>query len=138
MLTSFFEDCINVYINLFVCTIQINERLHIIEQVDTRGGDNMCRSCRHESAVAATQRTGRELGMFFRRLTNRRIAREFNRAVRFRDARFIERLLGRRCRVIRFFFCDGFSCVVIRCVSGRFASNVTTVEICVRDERFFI
>jgi len=89
---------------------------------------------RHESAVAATQRTGRELGHFFRKLTNRRIAREFNRAVRFRDARFIDRLLGRHCRVVRFFFCDGFSCVVIRCFSR---GTFTTVEICVRHERFF-
>ena len=91
---------------------------------------------RQESAVAATQRAGRELGSFFRKLTNRRVAREFNRAVRCRDARFIEQLLGRHCRVVRFFCCNGFSCVTIRCVFGRFASNVTTVEICVRNERF--
>jgi hypothetical protein len=94
-----------------------------------------CHRChRNESAVAATQRAGRELGHFFRKLRNRRIAREFNRAVRFRDARFIDRLLGRHCRVVRFFFCDGFSCVTIRC---SFGSNFTTVEICVRNERFF-
>ncbi len=88
-----------------------------------------------EPATVATQRSGRVLGRFFEKLRHRRIAERFNWAVRCHNAREIERLLGRHCRVECFFRCGCKSCVRIRCCFGRWGSNETTITICVEDFR---
>lgn len=92
------------------------------------------RSCgrRQDPAVNAMQDAGKELSDIFKQLKDENVAAQFVRAIRCRDARAVQMLLGCDCRVVDFFCTRDQDCVRISCAFGRYNDVTTTFDICVR------
>ncbi|MFX3633265.1 MAG: hypothetical protein ACE3L7_15375 [Candidatus Pristimantibacillus sp.] len=87
---------------------------------------------RKDSAVDAVQDAGKELSQLFGQLKDEDTAEKLVRAIRCRDARTIQRIIGCDCRVVHF-FCTSFSdCVKICCVFGKCHDVTISFDICIK------
>ncbi|MBB3112687.1 hypothetical protein FHS18_004788 [Paenibacillus phyllosphaerae] len=86
---------------------------------------------RQDNAVLGIQEAGRELGEFFGSLEDPDTAARLVRAIRCKQKRVVEDLLGPDCQVVCFFNQGRYSCVRITCVFGTCCDVRITFDICV-------
>lgn len=84
-----------------------------------------------DSAVEGVQQAGRVLSDTFKELERRCKARRIVAAIRHCDARAVNSVLDRHCRVQCFFRRPGYDCVKI-CCSFNGGATVVSFDICVR------
>lgn len=92
------------------------------------------KSCgrKEDPAVESMQEAGKELSDIFKQLKDRQTAAKLVRAIRCRDAKAVQSLLGCDCRVINFFCTHDKDCVRICCQFGRYNDVTVTFDICVK------
>ncbi|MCQ6562478.1 hypothetical protein [Paenibacillus mendelii] len=93
-------------------------------------------SCKErcDEAVEAVQEAGADLSDLFGQLKHRMAAKELVRAIRCKNRRLVEHLIGFNCNVVRFFDQDRQSCVRISCTFGDCCDVRITFDICVSNE----
>ncbi|MCA0756424.1 hypothetical protein KP806_15325 [Paenibacillus sp. N4] len=97
------------------------------------GGDRN-RSCgkKQDPAVEGVQEAGKVLGDFFKKLKCEDNAETLVKAIRCRNEKAIECLLGCNCKVVCFFSTRDKDCVRICCSFGRWNDVTVTFDICIR------
>ncbi|BBH22762.1 hypothetical protein Back11_41070 [Paenibacillus baekrokdamisoli] len=84
-----------------------------------------------DQAVEAMQEAGADLCDLFCQLKNANVAAKLVRAIRCRNRRGVEALIGTNCNVVTFFHQGNNSCVRISCVFGECCNVRITFDICV-------
>lgn len=87
---------------------------------------------RKDSAVDAVQDAGKELSQLFSHLKDEDTAEKLVRAIRCRDARTIQKIIGCDCKVVHFFCTRTSDCVKICCVFGRSHDVTVSFDICIK------
>ncbi|MFF2483159.1 hypothetical protein [Paenibacillus sp. NPDC058071] len=89
--------------------------------------------CDHKDrAVEAVQDAGKELSELFGQLKCEETAERLVRAIRCRDARTIQKIIGCDCRVVHFFCTHNSDCVKICCFFGRRGEVSVSFDICIK------
>ncbi|MFC5651365.1 hypothetical protein ACFPYJ_20070 [Paenibacillus solisilvae] len=95
-----------------------------------RISNNSC--CKQkDQAVDAMQEAGADLSDLFCQLKNERVAAKLVRAIRCKNRKGVDELIGSNCNVVAFFNQGNFSCVRISCVFGDCCNVRITFDICV-------
>ncbi|HTG67964.1 MAG TPA: hypothetical protein VL921_01800 [Candidatus Udaeobacter sp.] len=94
--------------------------------------DHKSRCRKEDPSVESMQEAGKELSDIFKQLKDRQTAAKLVRAIRCRDARAVQSLLGCDCRVVNFFCTRDKDCVRICCQFGKFNDVTVTFDICVK------
>lgn len=89
---------------------------------------------KRDNAVEGIQEAGDDLCDFFCSLKNRQVAAKLVRAIRCKNRKVIEDLIGNNCNVVCFFNQGRLSCVRISCVFGECCDVRITFDICVSNE----
>ena len=97
------------------------------------GGVSSGHSCcnRRDGAVEGIQEAGADLSDLFCQLKNPVVAAKLVRAIRCRNRKVIEELIGANCEVVCFFHQGRFACVRIACVFGNCCDVRISFDICV-------
>lgn len=86
---------------------------------------------RRDGAVEGIQEAGADLSRFFGHLENPVTAARLVRAIRCRNRKVVEELIGSNCQVVCFFHQGRYACVRIACVFGECCNVRITFDICV-------
>ncbi|MBW7476017.1 hypothetical protein K0T92_14820 [Paenibacillus oenotherae] len=89
---------------------------------------------KQDGAVEGIQEAGEDLCDFFCSLRNRQVAAKLVRAIRCKNRKVIEDLIGNNCNVVCFFNQGRLSCVRISCVFGECCDVRITFDICVSND----
>ncbi|CAH1217849.1 hypothetical protein PAECIP111893_04319 [Paenibacillus plantiphilus] len=89
---------------------------------------------KRDRAVDGMQEAGEDLCDFFCSLKHRQVAAKLVRAIRCKNRKVVEHLIGHNCNVVNFFNQGRFSCVRISCVFGECCDVRITFDICVSNE----
>jgi hypothetical protein len=84
-----------------------------------------------DQTVEAMQEAGADLSDLFGQLKNANVAARLVRAIRCKNRRGVEDLIGSNCNVVCFFNQGNLSCVRISCVFGDCCNVRITFDICV-------
>ncbi|SFI73992.1 hypothetical protein SAMN02799624_01960 [Paenibacillus sp. UNC496MF] len=97
------------------------------------GGVSMSHGCcnRRDGAVEGIQEAGADLSDLFCQLKNPVVAAKLVRAIRCRNRKIVEELIGANCQVVCFFHQGRFSCVRIACTFGNCCDVRISFDICV-------
>lgn len=125
---------LNLNVRNVKTTRKSTSRAHVSSNCTCKDDHKSC-GRRKDPAVDALQVAGEELSDIFKQLKNEDVAEMLVRAIRCRDARAVQRLLGNDCRVVDFFCTHDKDCVRIFCAFGRFNDVTITFDICVRKVR---
>lgn len=90
-----------------------------------------CCNNRRDGAVEGIQEAGADLSDLFGQLKNPMVAAKLVRAIRCRNRKVIEELIGANCNVVCFFHQGRFACVRIACVFGNCCDVRISFDICV-------
>jgi hypothetical protein len=92
------------------------------------------KSCGHQTdpAVLAMQEAGGDLSKLFKQLKDEAVSEMLVKAIRQRNAKAIQCLLGCHCKVLAFFCCHNKDCVRICCSFGRNHEVTISFDICVK------
>ncbi|WP_308637736.1 hypothetical protein [Paenibacillus silvisoli] len=95
-----------------------------------RGSRSSC--ChRRDGAVEGIQEAGQDLSELFCQLRSPETAAKLVRAIRCRNRKVVEDLIGQNCHVVCFFHQGRMACVRIACVFGECCDVRITFDICV-------
>jgi hypothetical protein len=100
------------------------------------GGQSVGGHCcnRRDGAVEGIQEAGADLSDLFHQLKNPVCAARLVRAIRCRNRRGVEELIGANCNVVCFFHHGRMSCVRIECVFGQCCDVRISFDICVSNQ----
>ncbi|SFT20136.1 hypothetical protein [Paenibacillus sp. BC26] len=100
------------------------------EQVmGSRSGSHCCNQ--RDGAVEGIQEAGADLSDLFCQLRSPVVAAKLVRAIRCRNRKVVEELIGSNCNVVCFFHQGRMACVRISCVFGNCCDVRITFDICV-------
>ncbi|WP_219835192.1 hypothetical protein [Paenibacillus sp. R14(2021)] len=107
-----------------------SSNVRVSNQVRSSSSSSSC--ChRRDGAVEGIQEAGADLSDLFCQLKNPEAAAKLVRAIRCRNRKVIEDLIGNNCNVVCFFHQGRFACVRIACVFGDCCSVRISFDICV-------
>ncbi|RAP74481.1 hypothetical protein [Paenibacillus montanisoli] len=86
---------------------------------------------RRDGAVEGIQEAGQDLADLFCQLRSPEQAARLVRAIRCRNRKVVEDLIGENCHVVCFFHQGRFACVRIACTFGECCDVRITFDICV-------
>ncbi|QHW31597.1 hypothetical protein GZH47_12595 [Paenibacillus rhizovicinus] len=100
------------------------------------GGVSMGNHCcnRRDPAVEGIQEAGADLSDLFHQFKNPVVAAKVVRAIRCRNRKLLEELIGANCHVVCFFHQGRFSCVRIECTFGQCCDVRISFDICVSNQ----
>ncbi len=85
-----------------------------------------------DPAVLAMQEAGGDLSKLFKQLKDEETAEKLVMAIRHRNAKAVQQLIGCHCKVLAFFCSHNKDCVRICCSFGRNHEVVISFDICVK------
>ncbi|WP_274648836.1 hypothetical protein [Paenibacillus humicola] len=107
------------------------KNVKVVRRGKKRVRTSSCCTNRSDNAVEGIQEAGKDLCDLFCSLKNREVAAALVRAIRCRNKKLIEKLIGINCQVVAFFNQGRMSCVRISCVFGECCDVRITFDICV-------